>query len=183
MYRVYRAGLPAGLAWAGPPLWARRRPLAIEGDAYHLRVECLCFVWNCQQAQQSHWENFSNRMQVDADGDIARQRMLQIITYLTIHSATSEQGSGSHQVLISHPCVRDDCPCTSSYNTKPVEYCCFACRDGKPCTGVWHVPPLHPVNPTVTQPPIVNGVQASTASTSAMHPCSRWNCPCTSTWD
>ena len=37
------------------------------------------------RAQQSHWEDFSNRMQVAVDGDIARQQMLQIITYLTIH--------------------------------------------------------------------------------------------------
>ena len=76
---MYRAGLPAGLAWAGPPLWARRRPLAIEGDAYQSCVECLCFVWNCQQPPYRFSVYFGSRLEPVSDGFLRLQTCVPVL--------------------------------------------------------------------------------------------------------
>jgi len=43
------------------------------------------------------------------------------------------------------PCVRDGCACGgeggSSWDGKPGGYCCRACRNGTPCTTLWHTLP------------------------------------------
>ncbi len=38
-------------------------------------------------------------------------------------------------------CVREGCPCTSSFDGQPGEYCCLSCRNGKPCEGNYHREP------------------------------------------
>ena len=35
-------------------------------------------------------------------------------------------------------CARKTCPCTSSYNNKPGEYCCWTCATGTPCKQNYH---------------------------------------------
>lgn len=47
------------------------------------------------------------------------------------------------------PCIRADCACAaeggSTWNGEAGEYCCRACRNGTPCSTLWHTQPEHVV--------------------------------------
>lgn len=51
------------------------------------------------------------------------------------------QGGGKYA-----PCAREGCACAgaggSSWDGKPGSFCCRACRNGTPCTKLWHTVPL-----------------------------------------
>ena len=58
---------------------------------------------------------------------------------LCLHEAF---GSGRSSALLTPQCSRPSCPCSSTWNNLPGEYCCETCRDGQPCRFNQHCVPF-----------------------------------------
>ena len=59
-------------------------------------------------------------------------------------------------------CVRDDCPCSSTYNGMPGKHCCRTCARGTPCAQNYHPVPFD------TRDAVIAAVAADRAAAQAV---------------
>ena len=69
-----------------------------------------------------------------------------------VSQASPNERSSPFDFLIDFaPCFRADCPCEYAFNGQKGFYCCYTCRNGKPCSENYHDrPPKSPPAPPTT---------------------------------